>query len=61
MSSKNLYRVMKKELGQFYTKNSQYITDDLLPIFPEDALIIDPFAGEWDLLKLVPNKKKHLI
>lgn len=49
---------MKKELGQFYTKNSEYITQDLISIFPKDALVVDPFAGEWDLLNLTSNKKE---
>jgi len=43
---------MKKELGQFYTKNSDYILKDLTlnPIF-QNKTFIDPFAGEGDLLK----------
>lgn len=49
----------KKELGQFYTTNSNYITKGLLNIFPEKSKIIDPFAGQWDLLNLI--KDKHII
>lgn len=46
---------MKKHLGQFYTKNAKYITQGLLDIFPQSAIIVDMFAGEFDLLKLVEN------
>ncbi|WP_353096110.1 hypothetical protein [Tissierella praeacuta] len=48
----------KKELGQFYTTNAQYITEGLLDIFPEGATIVEPFAGNWDLLNLVKDKYK---
>lgn len=47
----------KKDLGQFFTKKSEYIVGNLLDIFPNDCNIIDPFVGEGDLLKLVKNKK----
>jgi hypothetical protein len=46
---------VKKELGQFYTKNAKYITQDLLDIFQDKQIVIDPFAGEWDLIKLINN------
>lgn len=48
----------KKELGQFYTTNAQYITEGLLDIFPKDSTIVEPFAGNWDLLNLVKDKYK---
>jgi hypothetical protein len=48
----------KRKLGQFYTKNSSYITTGLLDIFNKDDIVIDPFCGEWDLLKLIKNKKE---
>jgi len=48
---------MKKELGQFYTRNSKYIIGNLIDYIPKDACIIDPFAGEWDLINLFDNKK----
>ena len=44
----------KKELGQFYTKNAEYIVGNLLSIFPSTATIVDPFAGEGDLIRLLP-------
>ncbi len=43
----------KKQLGQFYTTNSSYITQNLLNIFPKNAEVIDPFSGNWDLLNLL--------
>lgn len=45
----------KKNLGQFFTKNSQYIIGNLLNVFPENAVVIDPFVGEWDLLNTIPS------
>jgi len=49
---------MKKQLGQFYTKRAEYIVENLLKIYPIGSIIIDPFAGENDLLNLVSNKHK---
>lgn len=46
----------KKRLGQFYTTNSKYITQGLLNVFPKTATVIDPFAGECDLVSLISNK-----
>lgn len=46
----------KKQLGQFYTTNSEYITQGLLDIFPSDGVVIDPFVGNGDLVRLVDNK-----
>ena len=46
---------MKKELGQFYTTNSDYIVGNLLDVFPHNATIVDMFAGNWDLLNLVKD------
>lgn len=47
----------KKDLGQFYTTNSEYIISNLVDIFPEQCTVIDPFVGEGDLLKLLKNHK----
>jgi len=59
MTLKEFWRILsKKELGQFYTKQSQYIMQGLLDIFPKDAIVVDPFAGEFDLLNLLSNKKE---
>lgn len=46
----------KKQYGQFFTKNAAYITQGLLNIFPDDAIVIDPFVGEGDLIKLINNR-----
>lgn len=45
----------KKDLGQFFTRNSDYVIDDLLSDFLDIKLwpscsIVDPFAGDCDLL-----------
>lgn len=42
----------KKELGQFYTKKAEYITKNLLSIYPYECSICDPFCGQGDLLSL---------
>lgn len=46
----------KKSLGQFYTKNSAYITQGLLDVFPNEGIVVDPFVGEGDLLNIINNK-----
>jgi hypothetical protein len=46
----------KKQHGQFYTTNSNYILQGL-PLPPPDArCILEPFAGQGDLLDWVKNK-----
>lgn len=52
--------IKKKELGQFFTTNHQYILQNL--IIPENVnIIIEPFCGNGDLIKFVkikyPNRK----
>lgn len=47
---------VKKNLGQFYTKNAEYITQKLLNFIPQEVEVVDPFAGEWDLLNLVSDR-----
>lgn len=42
---------MKKEYGQFYTTNSDYIVFNLLNDIPSGVKIVDPFAGQKDLLR----------
>lgn len=49
---------MKRELGQFYTKNADYIIGDLITDLPTDGIFIDPFSGEWDLLNLLPERSR---
>lgn len=40
----------KKQLGQFYTTNSQYIIGNLLIDLPKDVVVVEPFCGKGDLL-----------
>lgn len=47
----------KKNYGQFYTTNAEYITNGLLSVFEKKYIVIDPFCGKWDLLNLIENKK----
>ena len=47
----------KKNLGQFYTKNYSYILNNL-NIPEKTTKIIEPFAGEGDLLEFI---KKNVI
>lgn len=47
---------IKKELGQFYSKNKELV-EVFLDEIEKDDIVIDPFAGEWDLLNLVKNEK----
>jgi hypothetical protein len=42
---------MKKSLGQFYTTNYAYILQDMH--VPENIPIIEPFAGNGDLVKFI--------
>jgi hypothetical protein len=46
----------KQELGQFYTTNAEYIIGNLFKDLPENISIVDPFAGNWDLLSLAEKK-----
>jgi len=46
----------KQELGQFYTTNAEYIIGSLFEDLPDNISIIDPFAGNWDLLNLAQKK-----
>lgn len=45
----------KKKFGQFFTTNSSYIVGNLTKILPADAVVVDPFAGNWDLLNMVKD------
>lgn len=48
----------KKELGQFYTTNSNYIFEGLLDVFPADSIVIDPYSGNWDILNLLKDSNQ---
>jgi len=45
----------KQEFGQFFTKNAQYIIGNLVQDIPNGSTIVDPFAGQKDLLFLFKN------
>lgn len=47
---------MKKQLGQFFTTNSDYILQGLEQ-FVKNKTIVDPFAGNQDLIKWCREKK----
>jgi hypothetical protein len=54
-------KMTKQKLGQFYTTNYEYILQDLY-IPNEQNLIMEPFAGQGDLLKFIQkyhNKTIH--
>jgi len=53
------YYNKKKELGQFMTKNYNYILSDFKQ--PECIEIIEPFAGNSDLLNFLSDKSKYKI
>ena len=49
----------KKRLGQFYTTNCKYILKDLnIPAYIQN--IIEPFAGNGDLLNFVRKKNVEM-
>jgi hypothetical protein len=50
----------KKELGQFYTTNYEYILSNM-EIPDNIKTIIEPFVGNGDLLKFITNKNKYNI
>lgn len=50
----------KKELGQFYTTNYEYILKGMF--IPENITnIIEPFTGQGDLIKFIKNPDKYKI
>lgn len=46
----------KHDLGQFFTTRADYIVGDLIKFIPISAHVVDPFAGEWDLLNMLDKK-----
>lgn len=51
---------MKKDLGQFYTTNYYYILQNC--VIPKNVkIIIEPFAGNGDLLNFIENKDLYII
>jgi len=58
-SKKNII-MHKNQLGQFYTTNYDYILQNME--IPDNITnIIEPFAGNGDLLKFIHNKKDYTI
>lgn len=49
----------KKDRGQFYTTNAEYILDGLELPLNEDSVVIEPFAGQGDLLEWLKKKDYH--
>lgn len=49
----------KKKLGQFYTTNYEYILQNFK--IPKYAVIIEPFTGNGDLLKILDNNNFYVI
>lgn len=45
----------KKQLGQFFTKNSGYILQGFAK-YIKNKNVIDPFAGGSDLIKRIPRQ-----
>jgi hypothetical protein len=45
----------KKELGQFFTSNAEYIVGNLINFIPYGSQIIEPFCGNEDLIKNLKN------
>ena len=49
----------KRKLGQYYTINNEYILQGLE--LPSSSSIIEPFAGNGDLLSIVPEAKRDRV
>ena len=47
----------KKQLGQFYTTNFDYILENIEIKDFKDRIFIEPFAGNNDLIKWVEKKQ----
>lgn len=52
--------MQKQQYGQFYTTNSGYIIRDLIETIPNDSIIVDPFAGNGDLIKYISKYKDNI-
>lgn len=50
--------IVKSDLGQFYTTKAKYILNGLENDIPKGSEIIDPFAGNYDLLNLYKDRGK---
>ena len=47
----------KKQLGQFYTTNFDYILENIDIENFKDRIFIEPFAGNNDLIKWIEKKQ----
>jgi len=56
----NYEKNKKIKLGQFYTKNYNYILNNF-DIPADISTIVEPFAGEGDLLNFIKEKEKYTI
>jgi hypothetical protein len=57
---KEIIKMSKSELGQFYTTNYKYILSNMK--IPENVeTIIEPFVGNGDLLNFIENRTKYNI
>ena len=45
----------KKRFGQYFTTNKEYIINNLIDIVPENAVVVDTFCGDGDLLSMFKN------
>lgn len=50
----------KKDRGQFYTTNADYILSGMCGPTPDSKLIVEPFAGKGDLIDWVKGICPHL-
>jgi hypothetical protein len=53
------YKNKQASLGQYCTDESVYITQGLLEYIPDGVVVVDPFAGRGDLLRLFKNHKLY--
>lgn len=49
----------KKEYGQFFTTNAEYILDGMLGVFDNGKKVIEPFAGNLDLLFSIKSDEMY--
>lgn len=60
MSNEEIQNIKKKKLGQFYTTNYKYIMQNM--VIPKNVnIIVEPFAGQCDLLNIIDDKTKYKI
>lgn len=50
----------KQQLGRFFTKRAQHVVGTLSDVLPQNSVVIDPFAGECDLLYFLRKQRPDL-